>query len=296
MTSGRVFVSTTFVADDTPIGDALVLLAEHGIHTVELGSNHAFEPDPLGVVARSAPRQHLVHNYFPAPADPFVVNLASLNDEIRERSLAHVERSLEFCRQSGALLYTVHPGFLSDPRGASRGTGNYDFLFREGRVDPELYERAFERMVSALARATDRAAACGVRLAIETEGSVSKRDHLLLQRPEEYERLMRHFSPQAIGVSLNIGHMRLASAAFGFETGAFVDLVADYIVAMELSHNDGVADDHRPLRAGAWYWPVIADIRFAGAYKILEFRNTSMADILTSVAMVDAAAPALSVD
>ena len=280
-----MFVSTTFLADETGIGDALAICAEHGLGAIELGSNHCYEPDPATVVERH-PLRYLVHNYFPAPADPFVVNIASLDDDIYQRSLAHIGRSLEFCRRIGALLYTIHPGFLSDPSGPGRGTGNYDFLFPEGPVDADVYERAYGRMLDALTWAVDRAAACRVRLALETEGSMSRRDHLLLQRPHEYERLMKRFSPADLGINLNVGHLNLASAAFGFGADTFVDLIADYVVAIELSHNDGTADDHRPLQARAWYWRVITDTRFAQTYKILEFRNTAVGQVVSCADMV----------
>ena len=54
----------------------------------------------------------------------------------------------------------------------------------------------------------------------------------------------------------------------------FIDQIADDVVAMELSHNDGVEDQHLPLEEEGWYWPIIQDPRFKDAFKILEFRNT----------------------
>ena len=37
-----------------------------------------------------------------------------------------------------------------------------------------------------------------------------------MQRPEEYKRFFNYFSPQEIGVNLNIGHLNLAAKAFQF--------------------------------------------------------------------------------
>ena len=282
MSGSLVFVSTTFMPDDTPIGEAIAACVSNGLRSLELGSNHAHESDPVSVVSRHDLRC-LVHNYFPAPAQSFVVNLASPDEDIRQRSREHVARSLEYCRRIGALLYTVHPGFLADPSGPSRGTGNYDFIF-EGASGG--YEMAYGYMLESLTWAADLAARLGVRLAIETEGSRAQSHRLLLQRPEEFERFFERFTPDAIGINLNIGHLRLASEAFHFPPTALVDTVADYVVAMELSHNDGVSDDHRPLQAGAWYWDVIADPRFAGAYRILEFRNVPVSDVVANAALL----------
>lgn len=282
----RVFVSTTFAADDTPIAEVLAACNVGGLRNVELGSNHPYEPDPVAAVNRHRPVRCLVHNYFPPPEESLVVNIASLDDDVRRRSLEHVERSLAYCARIGALLYTVHPGFLSDPRGASRGAGTYDFLFAEDAVPADVYNRAYDRMLAGLEWVVERARAHRVRLAVETEGSVTKRGLLLLQRPEEYDRVLAAFSPADLGINLNIGHLRLAERAFGFTWRQFVDRVVDYVIAMELSHNEGATDDHRPLQAGAWYWDLIADPRFADAYRILEFRNTPVADVAACADMV----------
>ena len=118
-----------------------------------------------------------------------------------------------------------------------------------------------------------------VKIAIETEGSFKKRNFLLLQRPEEYKNLFKFFSPKDIGINLNIGHLNLASNAFSFSKSKFVDMIKPYIVAIELSHNNGIEDQHLPLKKNLWYWKIINDPDFSEMYKILEFRNTSIEKI-----------------
>ena len=97
-----------------------------------------------------------------------------------------------------------------------------------------------------------------------------------MQRPEEYRKLFYYFSPFELGVSLNIGHLNLASRAFNFSRKKFVDGIKKYIVALELSHNNRLDDQHLPLKKKAWYWKIINDPSFVEAYKILEFRNTGI--------------------
>jgi len=122
-----------------------------------------------------------------------------------------------------------------------------------------------------------------VIIAIETEGSLRKKKHLLMQRPEEYIEFKLRYKPEDIGINLNIGHLNLAAKAFKFDKSKFVDSIEDYILAMELSHNDGREDQHLPLRSPAWYWELIHDSRFARAHKILEFRNTPIKDVMGSI-------------
>ena len=68
----------------------------------------------------------------------------------------------------------------------------------------------------------------------------------------------------------------MASKAFNFSKEKFVKMLKPYIVAFELSHNNGFEDQHLPLQKGKWYWSIINDPYFAKTYKILEFRNTNI--------------------
>ena len=59
-----------------------------------------------------------------------------------------------------------------------------------------------------------------VKVAIETEGSFKKKFYLLMQRPEEYQKLFKYFDTKDLGINLNIGHLNLASKAFNFSSAS----------------------------------------------------------------------------
>jgi hypothetical protein len=67
--------------------------------------------------------------------------------------------------------------------------------------------------------------------------------------------------------------------AFGFSWHELINIISDRIVAMELSHNNGLQDQHLPLQSNGWYWDLLLDQRFDSAFKILEFRNTSILEV-----------------
>ena len=119
-----VSVSTTFVADDTPLQEALKQCKNVGIKSVEIGSNHCYEVhyDYL----HDYNFQYLVHNYFPIPQMSFVLNIASFDEQIRNLSLQHIKKAIDLCKKIGAELYTFHPGFLTDPKGSNISNKNYD--------------------------------------------------------------------------------------------------------------------------------------------------------------------------
>ena len=55
---------------------------------------------------------------------------------------------------------------------------------------------------------------------------------------------------------------------------------------MELSHNNGIEDQHLPLKNKGWYWSLIVDERFKNIYKILEFRNTPINNIINNINLI----------
>jgi sugar phosphate isomerase/epimerase len=277
-------VSTTFISDDRPLQEALDLCKGVGVQSIEIGSNHCYEKD-YGYLT-NYDFQYLVHNYFPIPQKSFVVNIASFDEEIRAMSIKHIKRAINFCKKINAKLYTFHPGFLTDPKGSNKTNNNFDFQWDENHLSVTNYSKAKKLMFLALDKVVAYAKSKKIKIAIETEGSLSKKDHLLMQKPKEYEEFMAIYPASNIGINLNIGHLNLAANAFHFDRFKFVDLIQNYIVAMELSHNDGVEDQHLPLQSGAWYWDLICDKRFENAYKILEFRNTPILDIAKNIQMM----------
>ena len=215
----NIFVSTTFAKDDSKISDVLAVCKKENISNVELGSNHIYEKNFKKIIQQYNFR-FLVHNYFPIPRKSFVVNIASLNKQIRTISIQHVKKAINFCKVTNSKLYTVHPGFLTDPITASRTKNNYDFIWNNNNLN-QNYDLAFNNMLSSLKKIVHFAKDKKVRVAIETEGSFKKKNLLLMQKPNEYNELFKYFKPNDLGVNLNIGHLNLASRAFKFSKFEF---------------------------------------------------------------------------
>jgi|TARA_B100001971_G_scaffold149931_1_gene139054 sugar phosphate isomerase/epimerase len=274
-------ISTTFLPDGKSLYDALRICDSLDLQSVEIGSNHCFERNYDYINDFSF--NYLLHNYFPIPESSFVLNIASFDKGIRDRSLRHIIKAIDFCDYIGGHLYTFHPGFLTDPKGSNKSNKNYDFQWDKNQIDNKNFIKVKELMYRTLDKVIHYAQSKNVTIAIETEGSLNKKEHLLMQRPEEYIDFMSNYENSDIGINLNIGHLNLAANAFEFKREDFVELISDYMVAMELSHNNGYEDQHLPLCAEKWYWTIINDIRFKHTYKIMEFRNTKISDIVKCI-------------
>jgi sugar phosphate isomerase/epimerase len=278
------FVSTTFIKDNLPIKNAINKLYKNSIFNIELGSNHSYEKNYSYL--KKYKINYCVHNYFPIPKKNIVINIASQNKILREKSLKHIKKAIKFSKKIKAQLYTFHPGFLTDPSGSNISNKNYDFLWNKKKLLSSNYNKSWRLMISSIKHIIKYAKKENIKIAIETEGSINSKNHLLMQKPSEYKKFFKIFNKNDIGVNLNIGHLNLASIAFNFDRMKFIKDISDKIVAMELSHNYGKNDDHLPIKKSSWYWKIINDQKFKNIPKVLEFRNTSIKKVKSTYNLV----------
>ncbi len=273
----KVFASTTFLGPGrTRIGDALVLLDGLDIDGVELGSTHVWESGLAAIVTQASRHSLIIHNYCPPARNDLVVNLASLDGDIRGASLAHALSCLDFACDVGAPLYTVHPGAVADATATTGkdSTGTYDFAFAASSPRTE----ALKRSIDALAVLCEEARRRGIVLAMETEGSRTKPDVLLFDRPDEVARLMEALP--GLQFNVNLAHSMLAAAEHGYEFDVMLDVLAGRIVAAEISDHDGFRDRHQPLKPDS---PVLDWVdRLPDVPLIMEFRDASTDDLVKS--------------
>lgn len=113
-----IFVSTSCVRSKK-IGDSVLKLAQSGFKNIELSGGTEyydnFEND-LIKLKNEFDLSYLIHNYFPPPLEHFVLNLASTDKDIYEKSLSHYRRAIELAENLNIPKYGIHAGYLFDPR------------------------------------------------------------------------------------------------------------------------------------------------------------------------------------
>jgi sugar phosphate isomerase/epimerase len=99
------------------IGDAIEELVSVGIRNIELTGGTEYYVGYENEILHLQDKYNLnllVHNYFPPPKENFVLNLASLDNNIREKSIQHFYRSIRLCHKIGAKRFGLHAGYFID--------------------------------------------------------------------------------------------------------------------------------------------------------------------------------------
>jgi sugar phosphate isomerase/epimerase len=153
---------------------------------LELSSGVRWHPGleaEIDEVAVARKGKLLVHNYFPPPEKPFVLNLASTNPFTLELSKAHARAAIDLTARLGAPFYSVHSGFAMDLK--AEDLGRPDAQLRAKKVPNAL---AYTTFLAAVRELSGYAKARGVRLLIENNVIAKnqvRRNPLKMQKVEE---------------------------------------------------------------------------------------------------------------
>lgn len=247
-----IYISTGGFRDRTAAAVSAELLSA-GAKFIEL-SGGAYSETLLGDLQSLTQDMHFqIHNYFPPPADPFVLNLGSLDSQTGDRSVAHVEQALEWCAALGADRYSFHAGFLLDPKVNELGK----------RIPSRrLFDRdeCTEIFISRVSRLAEIAARAGITLMIENNVLSAKNasefpaNPLLMCDPQECQKIMG-LLPDSVRLLVDVAHLKVSANSLNFEPSQMFDLCHERIAAYHLSDNNGLEDSNQQFGEDAWFWP-----------------------------------------
>lgn len=259
------------------------ILTVNGIERVELSGNLApVSADELDAVlnAYAEPLTFYVHNYFPAPATPFVLNLA--HPDTLDRSMAHCLAAIELCARFGMRQYSVHGGFAFNPQPADLGHDQSHLL-------PIDFGHSRQIFIDAALALGDAAADAGIELLFENNVVAAyncpdgRNAKYHLADPADTSALLSIFAHPAIGMMLDTGHLKVSARTLNFNPADFLDRVRPHIRAVQISDNDGTADQNNPVREDSWFWD---QVPWAQAdYVSLEVSRQTTETMLTQIAL-----------
>ena len=112
-----IYISSSCIKTEF-IKDSVLELANYGFKNIELSGGTNFYNNYINDLLELKNQfglTYLIHNYFPPPKDHFVLNLASLNDDIFKRTITHFKKSIEVAETLCVNKIGLHAGFLIDP-------------------------------------------------------------------------------------------------------------------------------------------------------------------------------------
>jgi sugar phosphate isomerase/epimerase len=216
------------------------------------------------------------HNYFPAPKDPFVLNLASLNPAISKRSREHCEYVLRLTSKVGSPFYSLHAGFCLDPDPKELGH-QLKLVMDHPREDH------FSSFIGELEHLSAIAGKLGVKIVIENN-VIAKRNLLLDGRnpllgasAAELLRILESVEGKNLGLLIDTGHLKVSAKTLGLNLTDEIEKLRGHVIAFHHSDNDGIEDTNFPISDDYWFLPFMK--YFPDSHHVLEVHDQSIEQI-----------------
>ena len=113
-----IYISTACFKSEK-IKDIVEAIVRYGFKNIELSGGTRYYPAlefDLVELQKKYGLNFLIHNYFPPPQKDFVLNLASSNDDIYNRSIQQVQNAMQLAEKLNIEAVGIHAGFLVEPK------------------------------------------------------------------------------------------------------------------------------------------------------------------------------------
>jgi sugar phosphate isomerase/epimerase len=253
------------------IGDAIREFADHGFLNIELSGGTSYYDeieDDIISLKEKYNLNYLVHNYFPPSSETHVINLASLDDSVYQRSLSHLTKAVKLSKALGADKYGFHAGFFVDIQDAELG----NTIKKTKLNDTNQAINRFCEGYDLLAKEE-----VGISLYIENNvysqanSKIFGQDNpFMLTTYDDYLELKKHID---FKLQLDVAHLYVSTNTLGInfeEQLELMFLVSDYI---HVSNNNGLSDQNKGFIKGSKLLRYISRLNFTGKIVVLEIYN-----------------------
>ena len=277
-----VFVSTGGNKKLTP-QKSIEYFKGSGIKCIELSGGTYSENLTSELVSLKKDFKFQIHNYFPPAKESFVINLASQDKEVEEKSLNFVRRSIELASMIGGTHYSFHAGFLLDPKPKELGNKLSKVeIFDRDKAKATFYKNV--KNVSNLAN--------DFKIKLLIENNVVSNENLnnfkinpfLISEPKETSEFLKLFKKSEVNILLDVAHLKVSANSLKFKAEDFFNVCGDRIGGYHLSENDGLKDSNEPFDNNSWFWKYINK---KVNYFTLEVYNTEPSELKKLAELVE---------
>lgn len=270
-----LLVATSCLARPRDLRGVLEAYRLVALRPVEVAPGHPREPGLAKGLAGFEPPA-AVHQHLPLAEDPWELNLAAGDEDVRRASVARAEAMLRWCAAYGVPRCSFHVGHALEEARRLDGSDLAD-------LSPITTYRASDQLLRSLDRLCTLSDDLAVTLAVENPASG------LLSHPEDLLALLDRLGAPHLGLLLDLAHLRLACHAARRDADAALAMLVPRVRAVHLSQGwpTRQLDLHGMPREDEWELEALRRHRELGAMDVtLEARGLELAAIMEASAML----------
>jgi len=184
----------------------------------------------------------IVHNYFPPPKEHFVLNMASLNDDVYSKSIEHYKRAIDLSAELGADSYGMHAGFFINI--------TTDQLGKRIRKS-ELFDKqeAMERFCEGFSELKTFSGDLSLYIennvfSYDNSQEYSESTPLMMTCYAEYQELKSMIDFKLL---LDVAHLKVSAHTLGLDFDKELAEMSKHSDYWHLSDNNQLADENRTI-------------------------------------------------
>ncbi len=269
-----IYISSLAFSDKSL--EEMISISEKEGFCLEFSSGLPFRVDNEDICLSAKIHKTLFHNYFPAPREPFVLNLASKDENIYRKSIEHCINGIKLSKKANSLFFAAHAGFFVDPQPNELGKKiNIDNLF-----DIEFQKNRF---IQALEIILKHAKENNIPFYIEnnvltTSNFTNNFIPFLCCEKNDINWLFNFFDQNNFfGLLLDTAHLKVTCKTLNLSIENELDSISNHIKAIHHSDNDGRIDNNKKLFPDYWFLKYIK--KHNKIPHILEVKNLSLEEI-----------------
>jgi|TARA_B100001964_G_scaffold206354_1_gene237366 sugar phosphate isomerase/epimerase len=249
--SQKTFVSTGGFKNINAV-QMIKKFSENGILKLELSGGKFSTNIKENLIKLSRKYDLRIHNYFPPYKKEFIINLASSNKNILNKSIKHVIRAINLAAKMKCKFYSFHAGFRIDPSPKYLGK---EFL-KTKITKRSTALKIFKNSIFLLENVAKKK---GIKLFVENNVITRKNletfntNPVLLTNPIEIANFFNKI-PKSVGLLLDVGHLKVSSKTEDFSLSNSMKKLNKYIKGYHLSDNNGLIDSNDSFSCSSWFF------------------------------------------
>lgn len=269
------------------ISERVERLASAGFNKIELSGGVRYYSQYLRDLLELKEQydiKYLIHNYFPPPKEDFVLNLASLDKDIRNKSINLSVKAIQDAAVLGSSHYSVHAGFYFDPEIEELGK---KIKFRK-LYNLDKSKKAFKESIETLKRAAFKHS---IKLYIENN----------VVNVDSYKSLQQSIPSMllcyddVVGLQsdigkynflLDIGHLKVTMHTLGMDFESECRRLIDMSDYLHISDNNELWDEHKCFFQGSSLFQMLRGYDLSAKIIVLEMHD-SIENIQISYDLID---------
>jgi hypothetical protein len=253
--------------------EEIIEICENNNYNLEFSSGMPFNKSMTEIYLNTSIRRQ-PHNYFPDPKIPFVLNLASENDIIRNKSIDHCKKGLELAKHSNSPFYAAHAGFCIDPNPSELGKK----ISINEKINKEVSKDHFLNSISEILILADE-----LEIDFLIENNVlapfnfNGENPLLCCEFNDINWLFEEVKHLRFGLLLDTAHLKVSCKTLQLDLLIQFEKISPFVKAFHHSDNDGIIDSNLSLDSSYWFLDYLME--YKDYVHVLEIKSISTFEI-----------------